>query len=95
MKRLLPVGSVVTVVQAVGQKFMIIGYLKQSEEKIYDYMAVPYPIGLVAKDTLVLFYSDEIQEICHVGFCDEECEAFTRTVPQMVRVLQKAKSDEK
>lgn len=49
MKNLLPIGSVVLLKDAT-KKLVIIGILQvnPSENKIYDYLGVPYPEGYVA-----------------------------------------------
>ena len=48
MKDLLPIGSVVLLKEAT-KKLVIIGVLQvnPNENKIYDYLAVPYPEGYI------------------------------------------------
>ena len=55
MKNLLPIGSVVLLKDAT-KKLVIIGILQvnPSENKIYDYLGVPYPEGYVSSDMKTL-----------------------------------------
>ena len=56
MKDLLPIGSVVLLKDAT-KKLVIIGVLQVNAEqnKMYDYLAVPYPEGYLGSDNNYLF----------------------------------------
>lgn len=64
MKNLLPIGSVVLLKDAT-KKLVIIGILQvnPSENKIYDYLGVPYPEGYVSSDNNFLFNHSDINDI--------------------------------
>lgn len=64
MKNLLPIGSVVILKDAT-KKLVIIGILQvnPSENKIYDYLGVPYPEGYVGSDNNFLFNHSDINDI--------------------------------
>lgn len=64
MKNLLPIGSVVLLKDAT-KKLVIIGILQvnPSENKIYDYLGVPYPEGYVGSDNNFLFNHSDINDI--------------------------------
>ena len=68
MINLLPIGSVVLLKDAT-KKLMIIGIMqvKESENKTYDYLAVPYPEGYLGQDTNFLFDHEDINDIIFVS----------------------------
>ena len=61
MKDLLPIGSVVLLKDAT-KKLVIIGVLQVNAEqnKMYDYLAVPYPEGYLGSDNNYLFNQGDI-----------------------------------
>lgn len=68
MKKILPIGAVVLLKDAVDS-LMIIGYLpKGNDEKERDYMGVVYPIGLVSLEDVRAFNHEDIQEIKFNGY---------------------------
>lgn len=77
MKDLLPVGSVVLLKDAT-KKLMIIGILqvKPDENKIYDYLGVPYPEGYIGEANNFLFYHEDINDIIFTGYENSEREDF-------------------
>ena len=77
MKDLLPVGSIVLLKEAT-KKLMIIGILqvKPSEEKIYDYLGVPYPEGYVGADNNFLFNHSDINDVIFSGYTNPERDIF-------------------
>ncbi|MED3647026.1 DUF4176 domain-containing protein [Halalkalibacterium halodurans] len=74
---LLPIGSVV-ITDIVEAEVMIYGRKQirdDNEEVTYDYVAVPYPHGMISTDYNVFFYQDNIQEVIFKGYeSDEEYE---------------------
>lgn len=69
-ERTLPIGSVVLLKNA-NKRILILGhrkYLKGKEDKIFDYIGVPYPEGFIAEDKMALFDHDQIQYIFALGF---------------------------
>ena len=76
-KRLLPIGSVVTLQEA-EKKLMIIGESLELEgsTQIYDYIGLPYPEGYIDEETMFLFMADDIESVNFVGYVDMESQAF-------------------
>ena len=81
MKNLLPIGSVVLLKDAT-KKLVIIGILQvnPSENKIYDYLGVPYPEGYVGSDNNFLFNHSDINDIIFSGYDNPEREIFIKTM---------------
>lgn len=75
MKQLLPIGSVITLIGAT-KRLMIIGITVESDKKVYDYIAVPYPEGYIDEETMFLFYHKDIETVNYIGFVDAESQAF-------------------
>lgn len=73
-KRLLPIGSVV-ILNGGTKKAMITGYCAVSEERpddMFDYRACPYPEGIMLSEGVALFNHDDIREVVHPGFENDE-----------------------
>ena len=81
MINLLPIGSVVLLKDAT-KKLMIIGIMqvKESENKTYDYLAVPYPEGYLGQDTNFLFDHEDINDIIFLGYANPERESFIKAM---------------
>ena len=81
MINLLPIGSVVLLKDAT-KKLMIIGIMKvkESENKTYDYLAVPYPEGYLGQDTNFLFDHEDINDIIFLGYTNPERESFIKAM---------------
>ncbi|MCD7981731.1 MAG: DUF4176 domain-containing protein [Clostridiales bacterium] len=79
IKDLLPAGSIVLLKDAT-KKLMIIGILqvKPDENKIYDYLAVPYPEGYVGEEDNFLFSHEDINDVIFRGYENPERESFIR-----------------
>ena len=89
----LPIGSVVKL-KDVDLELMIIGYLKKPEEKIYDYSACIYPLGIVTSvlDTVV-FNHEQIEKIYHVGYKSEKFEGINRVLIKIMNAVEAEKND--
>ena len=73
-KRLLPIGSVV-VLKGGTKKAMITGYcavVEENPDEMYDYRACPYPEGIMMSEGTALFNHDQIDEVVHTGFENDE-----------------------
>ena len=81
MKHLLPIGSVVLLKDAT-KKLVIIGRLQVNpqENKVYDYLGVPYPEGYIGSDNNFLFNHDDINDIIFSGYVNPEREIFINTM---------------
>lgn len=77
MKDLLPIGSVVLLKDAT-KKLVIIGVLQVNAEqnKMYDYLAVPYPEGYLGSDNNYLFNQGDINDIIFHGYTNPERDIF-------------------
>ena len=77
MKDLLPIGSVVLLKDAT-KKLVIIGVLQVNAEqnKMYDYLAVPYPEGDLGSDNNYLFNQGDINDIIFRGYTNPERDIF-------------------
>lgn len=72
MKRFLPIGSVVRL-KEVDKKLMVFGRCQQNElGERFDYVAVPYPEGLINLNTCYTFNNDKIAEVVWKGLENEE-----------------------
>lgn len=81
MKDLLPVGSVVLLKDAT-KKLIIIGILQvnPSENKIYDYLAVPYPEGYIGANNNFLFNHGDINDVIFSGYTNSERDVFINAI---------------
>ncbi len=69
---LLPIGSVV-LTKDTNKKVVIVGYAANGKkEKIYDYIALPYPEGFINPDLILLFNHTNITSIIHKGLETKE-----------------------
>lgn len=77
MKDLLPIGSVVLLKDAT-KKLVIIGVLQVNAEqnKMHDYLAVPYPEGYLGSDNNYLFNQGDINDIIFRGYTNPERDIF-------------------
>jgi len=70
-KDLLPIGTVV-MVGFVDQAVMIYGRKQQADkDKIWDYVACPYPQGHLSDETNIFFNNEQIKQIIFKGFESE------------------------
>ena len=73
MKKLFPIGSVVSL-EGVLTRVMIIGHMQSQADNhtVWDYAAVPYPVGLLDPDKFILFNHDKINTLYYIGLQDKE-----------------------
>ena len=85
IKNLLPVGSVVLLKDS-DKRLMIYGILQQegNEEKIYDYIGVPYPEGFIDIETCFLFDEELIDQILFLGYIDSEFQIFKSKLGELL-----------
>lgn len=88
MKDLLPVGSVVLLKDAT-KKLMIIGILQvnSKENKMFDYLGVPYPEGFVGAENNFLFNHEDINDIIFTGYTNPERDIFMKTMDTLYEPL--------
>lgn len=80
-KHLLPVGSVVLLEEA-EKKLLIIGnYVKKADDdRVYDYVGVPYPEGYIGGETMFLFFQEDIKQVVFLGYIDKDMQIFRAKV---------------
>ncbi|MGG1630924.1 DUF4176 domain-containing protein [Rossellomorea sp. NRS-1567] len=66
--KLLPIGTVVKL-KSVDKAVMIYGrhQIQKKTDKVFDYIAVPYPEGNLSEEFNVFFNREIIEEIIHPG----------------------------
>ena len=81
-----PVGTIVKLTIDPEMFFMISGYLtRQGDGKLYDYFAVPFPMGLSKENQYIIFNRDCITEVVFNGYCDEECQNLLNDFDQIAK----------
>ncbi len=84
----LPIGSIVKLT-ATGNKKYLIFRLSANEPKgrdqVFDYMAVDYPEGTLVDETTIYFNHNEISEIVHIGYVDDDYKDYI----DMIAAVQK------
>ena len=73
-EKFLPIGTVVTL-KGGTVKLMITGFCVTTPEHegvMFDYSALPYPIGEIVNDSRAMFNHEQIETINHMGYESEE-----------------------
>lgn len=80
-KRLLPIGSVITL-NGAKKKMMIIGSSVKVENTntVYDYIALPFPEGYIDSEKMFLFYAEDIEEVHFLGYVNAETQVHLHNV---------------
>ncbi len=92
-EKYLPIGSVV-LLKGGTKKAMITGFCSVAEEdttKMYDYTGCIYPEGFLDFDQICLFNHDQIENVYHVGYIDEEEKSFKK---ELIEIANKFESGE-
>lgn len=85
MKKLLPIGSVVTLKEGT-KSLMIIGVMqKDDEDKVYDYIACVYPEGYINSEMFFLFNHEDVQFVKFVGYIDAESQAHMQMIEELMK----------
>lgn len=63
---LLPIGSIVKIWDD-NAAYMIVGRIAKNEDKIYDYVLVGYPVGLLIETDNLYVNRDNIKELLFLG----------------------------
>ena len=81
MKDLLPVGSIVLLKDAT-KKLAIIGIFQvnSKENKIYDYLGVPYPEGFIGAENNYIFNHEDINDVIFTGYTNPERDIFMKAM---------------
>ncbi len=73
-EKYLPIGTVV-LLKGGTKKVMINGFCAVTEakkNKVFDYRGCPFPEGVLQSSGVALFDHDQISEIVHMGFKNDE-----------------------
>ena len=86
----LPVGSVV-MLKGATQPVIIIGIapVENGKKKIWDYLAAPYPIGVISSDKNLLFNNDQIDKVLAEGFSTDEEKLFRMEMEKNIVAIRK------
>lgn len=91
MKEYLPIGTVVNLNQAEHINFMIVGLLVENANKERrDYVAVRYPVGAMNKANHYFFNNDNIKEVVHMGYVNEDHKVYV----ELLNSVEKQTADE-
>lgn len=85
-EKFLPAGSVV-LLEGATKRLMITGFCvmdSSNSDITYDYCGCLYPEGMISTDETALFNHDQIKEIYHVGYSDEEEVAFKEKLKELI-----------
>lgn len=81
---LLPVGSVVTLDETDGIRYMIAGYYPTNENVTGEYTVVPYPNGIIDIKEMGILAENQIHQVIWYGYLDEEGEEIIRQIPDFM-----------
>ncbi len=82
MKKLLPIGSVVSL-KGATKSVMIIGILQGDEEgNRFDYISCLYPEGYIDQETFFLFNHDDIEQVEFLGCINAEMQVYMERLKQ-------------
>ena len=95
-KEYLPIGSVVLLKNA-KKRVMVTGFYVKEEEKsdkVYDYVGVMYPEGVIQSDKNLVFNNDQIEKVYFSGFSDIEEQEFKQKLYKLIE-KEETKTKEK
>lgn len=86
----LPVGSVV-LLKGAEQRVVIIGFAvkEDNNDKVWDYLGAPYPIGVIGSDKNLLFEREQIQKVVASGYSDDEEKKFREMLEDSMKEIKK------
>ncbi len=95
VNELLPIGSVVLLKNA-KRKVMIIGIKQKNlvDNKVYDYLVIPYPEGFINQSCMFFANHSSIQEISFRGFDDDSRKDFVSKVYDYYEIKEKQENGE-
>ena len=85
MDELLPLGSVISLVGEVEQRFLVIGYYPEDDEKSYDYLLTLYPQGMFEIPYMVMANSEMIESVCVKGFANEASREMLSDISKLMK----------
>ena len=85
MNELFPLGTIVTLKEHEGP-IMIMGYYQNVNDRVYDYIGVPYPQGFISKNAALVFDHSALDLLVSKGYEDEEAKQFLVQLPEVMAV---------
>lgn len=90
-EKFLPIGTVV-ILEGGTKRVMISGFCavettNETERKIWDYSGCMYPEGFLDSRQTCLFNHEQIKEIYHMGFSDDEEKEFKTKLKEFINTL--------
>lgn len=85
-EKYLPLGTIV-LLKGAKRKVMISGYfpIDNITKEVHDYSSCFWPIGYLDSRTMVVFNSDDIESISHIGYIDDEQKEFDLELKKLNR----------
>ena len=84
----LPIGTIVFLKDDIVMH-MIVGYLsKDKESKLYDYISIPFPYGMLSVEAVHPFNNDDIEEVIFNGYKND-------TFDELIKYLNDYSNKEK
>lgn len=81
--KLYPIGTIVRL-KGIAHPIMIIGFYQVYEEKVYEYVGVPYPTGLVSTNSMMAFRPPLIEALLAKGYEDDNAKKLDRAMDRIV-----------
>jgi len=76
----LPIGTVVLLKEGT-HKLLIVGFTSaQQDRKVYDYIGVLFPEGVLSFDKSYLFNHEDIVEVSHLGLSNKDSRNFNEKI---------------
>ena len=94
MEKYLPIGTIVLLHE--GTKTIMIYGRMQSHmetEAIYDYVACLYPEGNIGNEYTYLFNHDQISEVVHLGYVNDDEAEFLQILEEENQLLEQQNID--
>lgn len=96
IEKYLPIGSI-CVLKDGNKKLMVTGYVMinhKENDKMYDYCGCRYPEGIIDMSKNLLFNHDQIEEVFHVGYKDEEFDELNEEITEIINEEKEENNEE-
>lgn len=95
MEKYLPIGTICTI-DSTNRKYAIAGYFSleyNSSVKMYDYIGIPYPEGLLLHNKVLSFNHEDILKVDFLGYSNESYELFNRKITEQTTEVDSLNQD--
>ena len=97
-EKYLPIGTIV-ILKNGEKKMMITGFNPSTEDEngtiSFDYSGCVYPEGIISSDESYLFNHDMIDNVCFIGYEDEDERVFAEILKGDIKNIGKSVLDDK